>query len=172
MFTDIFLVVMLETAKTIGMKQDKNNHNFSITHTVGLVTMSGLFILNHIFFLLQCKFLAKIISHTINLCSFRLWKHGGNRLNIIIQHYKFNTFIAMLLIISEIYLLLFRAHVKIKRFWGTTENAVRIQISVAIIAYCLVAIVQHDMQLKRSTYEVLQILSISQTDKTNLRNVR
>ncbi len=78
----------------------------------------------------------------------------------------------MLLIISEIYLLLFRAHVKIKRFWGTTENAVRIQISVAIIAYCLVAIVQHDMQLKRSTYEVLQILSISQTDKTNLRNVR
>ena len=31
----------------------------------------------------------------------------------------------------------------------------------AIIAYCLVAIVQHDLQLKRSTYEVLQILSIS-----------
>ena len=33
-----------------------------------------------------------------------------------------------------------------------------------IITYCLVAIVHHDMQLKRSTYEVLQILSISLTD--------
>lgn len=64
-----------------------------------------------------------------------------------------------------------KQHLKIKRFWGTTENAVRIQISVAIITYCLVAIVQHDMQLKRSTYEVLQILSISLTGKTNLRDL-
>lgn len=62
-------------------------------------------------------------------------------------------------------------HLKIKKFWGTTENAVRIQISVAIITYCLVAIVQHDMQLKRSTYEVLQILSISLTDKTPLQDL-
>ena len=38
----------------------------------------------------------------------------------------------------------------------------------AIIAYSLVAIVQHDLQLKRSTYEVLQILSISLMDKTPL----
>ena len=52
-----------------------------------------------------------------------------------------------------------------------TENAVRIQISTAIISYCLVAIVQHDMQLKRSTYEILQILSISLTDKTCLKEL-
>ena len=45
------------------------------------------------------------------------------------------------------------------------------KISVAIITYCLVAIVHHDMQLKRSTYEVLQILSISLTDKTHLRDL-
>ena len=38
---------------------------------------------------------------------------NGNRLNVIIQHYKFNTFIAMFLIISEIYLFLFRTHVKL-----------------------------------------------------------
>ena len=57
---------------------------------------------------------------------------------------------------------------KIKKFWGTTENAVRIQIYSAICAYCLVAIVQHDLQLKRSTYEVLQILGVSLTDKTPL----
>ena len=54
------------------------------------------------------------------------------------------------------------------KFWGTTENAARIQISSAIIAYCPVAIVQHDLQLKRSTYEALQILSISLMDKTPL----
>jgi len=64
-----------------------------------------------------------------------------------------------------------KQHLKIKRFWGTTENAVRIQISVAIITYCLVAIVQHDMQLERSTNEILQILSISLTDKTPLKDL-
>lgn len=61
-----------------------------------------------------------------------------------------------------------KQHLKIKKFWGTTENAARIQISSAIIAYCPVAIVQHDLQLKRSTYEALQILSISLMDKTPL----
>ena len=71
----------------------------------------------------------------------------------------------------ELFFKWLKQHLKIKRFWGTTKNAVRIQISVAIITYCLVAIVQHDMQLKRSTYEVLQILSISLTDKTNLRDL-
>lgn len=39
------------------------------------------------------------------------------------------------------------------------------------ITYCLVAIVHHDMKLERSTYEVLQILSISLTDKTHLRDL-
>lgn len=64
-----------------------------------------------------------------------------------------------------------KQHLKIKKFWGTTENAVRIQISAAIIAYCLVAIVQQSMRLERSTYEVLQILSISLTDKTPLQDL-
>ena len=68
----------------------------------------------------------------------------------------------------ELFFKWLKQHLKIKKFWGTTENAVRIQISSAIIAYCLVAIVQHDLQLKRSTYEVLQILSISLMDKTPL----
>ena len=53
-----------------------------------------------------------------------------------------------------------KQHLKIKKFWGTAENAVRIQIYCAIITYCLVAIVQHDMKLERSIYEVLQILGI------------
>ena len=71
----------------------------------------------------------------------------------------------------ELFFKWLKQHLKIKKFWGTTENAVRIQICAAITAYCLVAIVQHDMLLKRSTYEVLQILSISLTDKTPLREL-
>lgn len=71
----------------------------------------------------------------------------------------------------ELFFKWLKQHLKIKKFWGETENAVRIQIYAAISVYCLVAIVQNDMQLDRSTYEVLQILSISLTDKTHLRDL-
>jgi len=71
----------------------------------------------------------------------------------------------------ELFFKWLKQHLKIKKFWGRTENAVRIQISAAITAYCLVAIVQHDMRLERSTYEVLQILSISLTDKAPLNEL-
>ena len=72
MFTDIPLVIMLEAAETTGMEQDKNNRHLSITHAVRIVAMFGLPVYNHIFFLLQCKFLAKIIDQTINLRNFKL----------------------------------------------------------------------------------------------------
>jgi transposase len=65
----------------------------------------------------------------------------------------------------ELFFKWIKQHLKIKSFWGTTENAVRIQIFCAIIAYCLVAIVEKDLMIERSTYEVLQILSISLIDK-------
>ena len=68
----------------------------------------------------------------------------------------------------ELFFKWLKQHLKIKKFWGTTENAVRIQIYSAIIAYSLVAIVQHDMVSERSTYEVLQIPSMSLTDTTPL----
>ena len=71
----------------------------------------------------------------------------------------------------ELFFKWLKQHLKIKKFWGTTENAVRIQIYAAISAYCLVAIIQHDMKLKRSTYELLQILSISLTDKPPLKEI-
>ena len=71
----------------------------------------------------------------------------------------------------ELFFKWLKQHLKIKKFWGTTENAVRIQIAAAIITYCLVAIVHHDMKLEHSTYEVLQFLSISLTDKTHLTDL-
>ena len=71
----------------------------------------------------------------------------------------------------ELFFKWLKQHLKIKKFWGTSENAVKTQIYVAIITFCLVAVVQHDMRLERSTYEVLQILSISLTDKTPLKDL-
>jgi DNA segregation ATPase FtsK/SpoIIIE-like protein len=61
-----------------------------------------------------------------------------------------------------------KQHLKIKKFWGDSENAVRIQIYTAIISYCLVAIVHHKMKLETSVYNALQILGISLTDTTPL----
>ena len=64
-----------------------------------------------------------------------------------------------------------KQHLKIKKFWGTSENAVRIQIYSAIIAYCMMAIVQKKMNIERSIYEMLHIVSISLTDTTNLKDL-
>ena len=72
----------------------------------------------------------------------------------------------------ELFFKWLKQHLKIKKFWGITENAVRIQIYTAICTYCLVAIMQQQMQLnKRSTYEVLQILGISLIDKTPIKDL-
>ena len=66
----------------------------------------------------------------------------------------------------ELFFKWIKQHLKIKASWGTTENAVRIQIYSAIIAYCIVAIVGSTLKIDRSTYEILQILGISLLDKT------
>ena len=72
----------------------------------------------------------------------------------------------------ELFFKWLKQHLKIKKFWGITENAVRIQIYTAICTYCLVAIMQQQMQLnKRSIYEVLQILGISLIDKTPIKDL-
>ena len=71
----------------------------------------------------------------------------------------------------ELFFKWLKQHLKIKRFWGPSENAVRIQIYCVIITYCLVVIIKHDMKLERSVYEILQIIGISLTDKTHLRDL-
>jgi len=61
-----------------------------------------------------------------------------------------------------------KQHLKIKSFWGTSMNAVKIQIYIAIITYCLVAIIKSKLKIEKSNYEILQILGISLLDKTPL----
>ena len=71
----------------------------------------------------------------------------------------------------ELFFKWLKQHLKIKHFYGTSLNAVKIQVYVAIITFCLVAIVQHDMKLTLSTYELLQVLSVSLTTKMHLRDL-
>ena len=64
-----------------------------------------------------------------------------------------------------------KQHLRIKEFYGTSENAVQIQIYAALTAYCLVAIVEHEMQLDMDTYDVLRILSTSLLTRMPLRDL-
>jgi len=71
----------------------------------------------------------------------------------------------------ELFFKWIKQHLHIKSFWGVSENAVRVQIYTAIATYCLVAIVEHDLRLNRSTFDVLRILSMSLFDKTPIREL-
>lgn len=71
----------------------------------------------------------------------------------------------------ELFFKWIKQHLKIKAFWGTSENAVRIQVYSAVIAYCIVAIVGTKLKIERSTYEILQVLGISLMDKTPVREL-
>ena len=71
----------------------------------------------------------------------------------------------------ELFFKWIKQHLHIKSFWGITENAVRIQIYSAITAYCLVAIIENELKLGRTTFEVLRILSASLLDKTVIKDL-
>jgi hypothetical protein len=71
----------------------------------------------------------------------------------------------------ELFFKWMKQHLRIKSFWGTSLNAVKIQMYCAIIAYCLVAIVGNKLKVDRKIYEILQILSISLLDKTSIKEI-
>lgn len=71
----------------------------------------------------------------------------------------------------ELFFKWLKQHLHVKEFYGTSENAVNIQIYSAIITYCLVAIVGCELHLKMSTYELLRIVGVSLFDKTPLREL-
>ena len=61
----------------------------------------------------------------------------------------------------ELFFKWIKQHLKVKAFWGYSFNAVKTQIYIAMITYLLVAIMKHQLKLKQTQYEILQILSIS-----------
>jgi hypothetical protein len=60
---------------------------------------------------------------------------------------------------------------RIKRFYGTSENAVRTQIWIAISVYVLVAIIKKELKLDASLHTLLQVLSVTLFEKIPLRQV-
>ncbi len=78
--------------------------------------------------------------------------------NQIAQLYKHRWFI-------ELFFKWIKQHLKIKAFWGHSENAVKTQVWIAVSVYVLVLIAKKKFMLKQSPYEILQILSISIFEK-------
>ena len=66
----------------------------------------------------------------------------------------------------ELFFKWIKQHLRIKAFYGTTENAVKTQIWIAISIYVLVAIVKKRLCINRSLYTILQILSVTLFEKT------
>lgn len=71
----------------------------------------------------------------------------------------------------ELFFKWIKQHLKIKSFWGRTENAVKTQIWIAISMYVLVAIAKKRFQLKQSLYEILQVVSICIFDKAPIHQL-
>jgi len=66
----------------------------------------------------------------------------------------------------ELFFKWIKQHLRIKAFYGTTENAVKTQVWIAIAVYVLVAIVKKQLHLDLSLYRILQILSVTVCEKT------
>ena len=66
----------------------------------------------------------------------------------------------------ELFFKWIKQHLRIKKFYGTSENAVKTQIWIAIATYVLVAIVKKRLALVQSPYTILQILSVTLFEKT------
>jgi IS4 transposase len=71
----------------------------------------------------------------------------------------------------EVFFKWIKQNLTIKKFWGCSENAVRIQIWAAIIAYLLVAHIKHSLKSDLSIYEIMQIVGVSAFDKTPIREL-
>ena len=71
----------------------------------------------------------------------------------------------------ELFFKWIKQHLRIKSFYGTSENAVKTQIWIAVSIYVLVAIVRKRLGLDRSLYQILQILSITTLEKTPILQV-
>jgi len=71
----------------------------------------------------------------------------------------------------ELFFKWIKQHLRIKAFFGTTENAVKTQIWIAISVYVLVAIVKKTLNLDQSLYTILQVLSVTLFEKTPILQI-
>jgi len=128
-------------------------------------------------------------DHTVILAAFdtaKIYPDALRRVNYLdgttSKRFRFltNNFTLPALTIAQIYKarwqveLFFRwikQHLRIKAFYGTSENAVKTQIWIAVSVYVLVAIVRKRLGLEFSLYQILQILSVTLFEKTPILQV-
>jgi len=68
----------------------------------------------------------------------------------------------------ELFFKWIKQHLRIKAFYGTSDNAVKTQVWIAISMYVLIAIVKKELGIERSLYQILQILSVTLFEKTSI----
>ena len=71
----------------------------------------------------------------------------------------------------ELFFKWIKQHLRIKAFYGTTPNAVKTQVWIAISVYVLVAIMKKELDLQASMYEILQVLGIMLFEKTPVKSL-
>ena len=68
----------------------------------------------------------------------------------------------------ELFFKWIKQYLKVKTFWGTSENAVKIQIHIAIITYCLINIIKNDLKLKGTIIDTMRIIGNSSFVSTSI----
>ena len=96
----------------------------------------------------------------------------GNTLVFITNHFALSAQSICALYKSrwqvELFFIWIKQHLRIKRFFGTSENAVKSQIWIAVATYVLIAIVRKKLNVELSLHAMLQILSVTPFEKTPL----
>jgi IS4 transposase len=97
----------------------------------------------------------------------------GKRITLLTNHFDISAKTVADLYRSrwqvELFFKWIKQHLRIKAFYGTSENAVKTQIWIAISVYVLVAIVKKRLGIERDLYTILQILSVTLFEKTQLK---
>lgn len=71
----------------------------------------------------------------------------------------------------ELFFKWLKQHLRVEIFWGRSANAVKTQICIAMCTFLVVAIIKKQLKINRNIYEILQILSVSQFEKTPLNTI-
>jgi len=110
----------------------------------------------------------------VNLCGFSN-KESNKQFVFLINNFEITPLqIAMLYKHRwkiELFFKWIKQYLKIKSFWGHSENAVRVQVYVAIITFVTIALVKQKLKTPLTQYQILQILSITLITKTPLKQL-
>jgi IS4 transposase len=71
----------------------------------------------------------------------------------------------------ELFFKWIKQHLRIKRFYGNSTNAVKTQVWIAVCVYVLVAILEKELELPQSLHSILQMLSVSMCEKVPLNQL-